>query len=98
MTRLITGTYLAQTKAPSHQENPANAESTKNLNNGTRFNPDFRFSVMRDGFRLIRNLGTTASYSAGIAAREVGEVTWQTLYRLGQNVGRRFRQCILPVF
>jgi hypothetical protein len=72
MTRLITGTYLAQTKAPSHQENPANAESTKNL---TRFNPDFRFSVMRDGFRLIRNLGTMASYSAGIAAREVGEVT-----------------------
>ena len=61
MTRLITGTYLAQTKAPSRQENPANAESTKNLNNGTRFNPDFRFSVMRDGLRLIRNLGTTAA-------------------------------------
>lgn len=37
-------------------------------------------------------------YSAGIAAQEVGEVTWQTLYRLGQNAGRRFRQCILPVF
>lgn len=25
-------------------------------------------------------------------------VAWQTLYRLGQNVGRRFRQCTLPVF
>ena len=58
MTRLITGTYLAQTKAPSHQENPANAESTKNLNNGTRFNPDFRFSVMRDGAE--KNMSTLA--------------------------------------